>query len=46
MATRKSKACIAAGRQKHGHKAATHAKNGKEGSLINVGANLLSPRDT
>ncbi|NTV74712.1 MAG: transposase [Holophaga sp.] len=34
MATRKIKAYIATGRQKHGNKAATHAKNGKEGSLI------------
>jgi len=34
MATRKINAYIATGRQKHGTKAATHAKNGKEGSLI------------
>ena len=34
MATRKIKAYIATGRQKHGTKAATHAKNGKPGSLI------------
>jgi len=34
MATRKIKAYIATGRQKHGSKAATHAKNGKPGSLV------------
>ena len=34
MATRKIKAYIATGRQRHGTKAATHAKNGKPGSLI------------
>ena len=34
MATRKIKAYIATGRQKHGTKAAAHAKNGKPGSLI------------
>jgi len=34
MATRKINAYIATGRQKHGTKAATHAKNGKVGSLI------------
>ena len=34
METRKIKAYIATGRQKHGSKAATHAKNGKPGSLV------------
>jgi transposase len=34
MATRKIKAYIATGRQKHGTKAATHSKNGKPGSLV------------
>ena len=34
MATRKIKAYIATGRQKHGTKAATHTKNGKPGSLV------------
>ena len=34
MATRKIKAYIATGRQRHGTKAATHAKHGKPGSLI------------
>ena len=34
MATRKIKAYIATGRQKHGTKAATHSKNGKPGTLI------------
>jgi transposase len=34
MATRKIKAYIATGRQKHGSKAATHTKNGKPGSLV------------
>jgi IS5 family transposase len=34
MATRKIRTCIATGRQKHGSEAATQAKNGKPGSLI------------
>jgi transposase len=34
MATRRIKTYIATGRQKHGTKAATHAKNGKPGSLV------------
>jgi transposase len=34
MATRKIKAYIATGRQKHGANAATHSKNGKPGTLI------------
>lgn len=34
MATRKIKAYIATGRQKHGTKAATHVINGKPGSLV------------
>jgi IS5 family transposase len=34
MATRHIRACIATGRQKPGSEAATHAKNGKPGSLI------------
>ena len=34
MATRHIRAYIATGRQKHGSEAATHAKNGKPGSLI------------
>ena len=34
MAARKIKAYLATGRQKHGTKAATHAKNGKPGSLV------------
>ena len=34
MANRRIRAYIATGRQKHGTKAATHAKNGKPGSLI------------
>ena len=34
MEARKIRAYIATGRQKHGAKAATHAKNGKPGSLI------------
>jgi transposase len=34
MATRKIKAYIATGRQKHGTKAATHTKNGKPGSFV------------
>jgi len=34
LATRKIKAYVATGRQKHGNKAATHTKNGKPGSLV------------
>ena len=34
LATRHIRAYIATGRQKHGTKAATHAKNGKPGSLV------------
>jgi transposase len=34
MATRKIRAYLATGRQKHGTKAATHTKNGKPGSLV------------
>ena len=34
MAARHIRAYIATGRQKHGSEAATHAKNGKSGSLI------------
>ena len=34
LAARRIRAYVATGRQKHGDKAATHAKNGKPGSLV------------